>query len=77
MTAPERLPWCKACGRQATTEPQVGWYNLTVQTARKAGNRPYRWLGVFCSAACLSSELTRLGETEAQIRSRPGWEVTV
>lgn len=61
-----RSYYCRTCGAQAqaTTVPE-GWYSLNrhpgtpdLQTAR---------IGLFCSLACLASQLPRLEGIEANI----------
>ena len=74
---------CRGCWGTAPKRegdrPPVGWYNLTVSVPdgyRRDGDpRPYLWVGLFCSAACLTAHGPVLAEKEAL--ARQGYDAVI
>jgi hypothetical protein len=72
--APERTI-CKGCKGSAEFRERgalpVGWYAMTVAVPSDWTTRtgkPYVWVGIFCSLACVREALPGLREQEALAR---------
>ena len=60
---------CRSCGRSSTYKDRPdGWYQLSVNDS--AAPRGYRYLGMFCSIACLEARVPEMARVEADIRAR-------
>lgn len=59
---------CRGCGRTVEVpDPHeghpYGWYSVSVNmppALNSASRRPYRWVGMFCSPACLAAHVPAL-----------------
>lgn len=67
-----RVIRCKSCERtvevpQPNEGHPYGWYNLTVGVPRwfnAESPRSYRWIGLYCSSACLAAGLPAIMHDE-------------
>lgn len=62
----DRRRFCRTCNRTAVGQPE-GWYQVTVADNSQRG---YRWLGTFCSIACLAGALPAWREVEKSIADK-------
>jgi hypothetical protein len=60
---------CRSCGAQSTYRDQPdGWYQLSVNDSSVP--KRYRYLGVFCSIACLEAHVPEMARVEADIKRK-------
>jgi len=61
-----RTVTCRGCGGTTEENPPLGWYSLSVRVPDWMGRngKPYVYVGVWCSAACLLASGPELVEQE-------------
>jgi hypothetical protein len=60
---------CRSCGMRGDDHPE-GWYQVSVNDSAAPSGRGYRYLGLFCSIACLTNHLPEMSRTEQAIQQR-------
>jgi hypothetical protein len=62
-----RVIRCRSCDRLSTYQdhPDDGWYQLSVNDSSQA--RGYRYLGLFCSIACLTAHMPEMTRVESDM----------
>lgn len=62
---------CRSCGlRCLGSEIPQGWYFLSVGDKMAKTGRGYRYLGLFCSIACLANHMPDMAKIEQEIQLR-------
>jgi hypothetical protein len=65
---------CRSCQQKLggiyNGEQPDGWYTLSVSDLNAPNGRGYRYLGLFCSVACLANHMPEMARVEQEIQNR-------